>query len=58
MSLMSTAVHWLIAGGPVARPGAVSRPRHGMCLLDAPPECRRQVLAVLMQLLEESLLYI
>ena len=53
---MSTAVHWLIAGGQVARPGEVSRAHHGMCLLDAPPEFRCHVLEVLGQPLEESLI--
>jgi predicted ATPase with chaperone activity len=30
MARMSTAVQWLIAGGRVARPGDVSRARHGV----------------------------
>jgi magnesium chelatase family protein len=48
----------LIGGGPIPRPGEVSRPPHGVRCLDELPEFRRQVLAVLRQPLEESLVYI
>jgi hypothetical protein len=44
-----------IGGGPVPMPGDVSRAHHGMLFLDARPACRRQVLEVLRQPLEESL---
>jgi tetratricopeptide (TPR) repeat protein len=39
-------------------PGEVSRAHHGMRFLDERPECRRHVLEVLSQPLEESLIYI
>jgi hypothetical protein len=55
MAQISTAVQWLIAGGRVARLGDMSRARHGRWSLDAPPECRRQVLAVVGQPLEGGL---
>ncbi len=42
-----------IGGGPVPRPGDVSRARHGILVLDELPECRRHVLEVLRQPLEE-----
>ena len=45
----------LIGGGQVPRPGEVSRAHHGVLLRDERPECRRHVLEVLRQPLEESL---
>jgi magnesium chelatase family protein len=45
----------LIGGGQVPRPGDVSRAHHGKLLLDERPECRRHVLEVLRQPLEERL---
>jgi predicted ATPase with chaperone activity len=47
----------LIARGHVARPGEVSRAHHGVRCLDERPECRRQVLKVLRQPLEQSIVY-
>jgi hypothetical protein len=44
----------LIGGGPVPRPGEVSRAHHGMRFLDGLPECRRPVLEVLCQPLEDN----
>jgi magnesium chelatase family protein len=44
----------LIGGGQVPLPGDVSQPHHGMLLLDELPECRRHVLEILRQPLEES----
>jgi magnesium chelatase family protein len=44
-----------IGGGQVPMPGEVSRAHHGILCLDALPECRRHVLEVLRQLLEESI---
>ncbi len=46
----------LIGGGQVPLPGDVSLAHHGMLLLDARPECRRHVLDVLCQPLEESVI--
>jgi magnesium chelatase family protein len=46
----------LISGGYVPMPGDVSRAHHGMRLLDARSECRRHVLEVLRQPLEESVI--
>jgi magnesium chelatase family protein len=46
----------LIGGGHLPRPGEVSRARHGILLLDELPECRRHVLEVLRQPLEEGVL--
>jgi magnesium chelatase family protein len=48
----------LIGGGHVPMPGEVSLAHHGVRFLDALPECRRHVLEVLRQPLEESLVYI
>ena len=45
----------LIGGGHVPMPGDVSLAHHGVRFLDAWPECRRHLLAVLRQPLEESL---
>jgi magnesium chelatase family protein len=45
-----------IGGGPVPRPGEVSRAHHGVRLQDARPACRRHVLEVLRQPLEESVI--
>jgi magnesium chelatase family protein len=46
----------LIGGGHLPRPGEVSRAPHGRLFLDARPECRRHVLEVLRQPLEQSVL--
>jgi magnesium chelatase family protein len=48
----------LIGGGHVPMPGDVSLAHHGVRFLDAWPECRRHVLAVLRQPLEDSLIRI
>jgi magnesium chelatase family protein len=46
----------LIGGGQVPIPGDVSRAHHGMLVLDELPACRRHVLEVLRQPLEESVI--
>jgi hypothetical protein len=46
----------LIGGGHVPTPGEVSPAHHGVLLLDARPECRRHVLEVLRQPLEEGVI--
>jgi magnesium chelatase family protein len=46
----------LISGGQGPLPGDVSRAHHGVLFLDELPEFRRQVLEVLRQPLEESIL--
>jgi magnesium chelatase family protein len=48
----------LIGGGHVPMPGDVSLAHHGVRFLDEWPECRRHVLEVLRQPLEESLIYV
>jgi magnesium chelatase family protein len=48
----------LIGGGYLPRTGEVGRAHHGVRFLDARPACRRHVLEVWRQPLEESLIYI
>jgi magnesium chelatase family protein len=47
----------LIGGGQVPMPGEVSLAHHGMRLLDELPACRRHVMEVLRQPLEERVIY-
>ena len=47
-----------IGGGPVPRPGEVSRAHHGVRFLDELPECRRHVLEVLRQPLDDRMVII
>jgi hypothetical protein len=46
----------LIGGGPMPMPGEVSLAHNGVRFLDALPECRRHVLAVLQQPLKDGVI--
>jgi magnesium chelatase family protein len=48
----------LIGGGQGPMAGEVSRAHHGMRLLDERPACRRHILEVLRQPLEDGVIYI
>ena len=48
----------LSAGGHISMAGEVSRAHHGVLCLDERPECRRHVLEVLRQPLEEGVVTI
>jgi magnesium chelatase family protein len=52
----STSAVGLVGSGYVPMPGEVSWAHHGVRCLDARPECRRQVLEVLRQQLEERVM--
>jgi magnesium chelatase family protein len=48
----------LISGGQLPMPGEVSMAHHGILLLDAKPACKRNILEVLRQPLEKSIIEI